>query len=465
MQGGRLALVIAATAVGLGSALLAARSRIDLVLNPPLDVSFDGRVLPPRVELSDWLAERQQAAVEKSVDIDAGGEHLTATFRELGWSLDVRGLLREAQAVPRHETLTARIRRAFEGPPLHPTELPLRVVVDEARGRAYLEELARRVYRAPRNAARDVEHHENVREANGRELALESTLARLEASAELGHAAFELAFRALPPKVFLKDLPVVDVSRVLGAYETDFKHHAGARAVNIRRAASLLNGMILQPGERFSFNRRVGERTVERGFVEAPVLVKDETEKGPGGGVCQVATTLHAAAVLGGLTMLERRSHSRPSGYAPLGLDATVIDGKVDLRFENSLDVPLIIHAFLPTPTSVRVEILGRDAPGRVEHTYRVVEKHPYFRRIVESPEVARGSYERKQKGSYGYDVVSFVRTTEPDGSVVTRRYKSKYWPVPEVLWVGPGTDAEALPPLPKGSAGVEPTETNESDG
>jgi vancomycin resistance protein YoaR len=357
------------------------------------------------------------------------------------------------------------LRRGFEGPPLHPPELPLRVLVDEARSRAYLEELARRVYRAPRNAARDVDHHENVREADGRELALESTLARLETSAELGHTAFQLAFRALPPQVLLRDLPEVDVSRVLGAYETDFKHHAGARAVNIRRAAALLNGMILQPGERFSFNRRVGERTVERGFVEAPVLVKDETEKGPGGGVCQVATTLHAAAVLGGLTMIERRSHSRPSGYAPLGLDATVIDGKVDLRFENSLDAPLIIHAFLPTPTRIRVEILGREAPGRVEHTYRVVERHPYFRRIVESAEVARGNYERKQKGSYGYDVVSFVRTTEPNGSVVTRRYKSKYWPVPEVLWVGPGTDAEALPPLPEGSAGLEPSETDESGG
>ncbi|HET9933037.1 MAG TPA: VanW family protein [Polyangiaceae bacterium] len=460
MHGGRLALVVAALAAGLGGALLAVRSPLELALSPPLDVSFDGRILPPRVEVAEWLEERQRAIRDKPVDIDAGGEHLTATFRELGWSLDTRRMLERAQALPRAETLMGRLQRAFGGPPLLPPELPLRVVVDEARSRAYLEELARRVYRAPRNAARDVVHHENVHEADGRELALESTLARLETSAELGHAAFELSFRTLPPKVFLRDLPEVDVSRVLGAYETDFKHHAGARSVNIRRAAALLNGMILQPGERFSFNRRVGPRTLERGFVEAPVLVKDETEKGPGGGVCQVATTLHAAAVLGGLTMLERRSHSRPSGYAPLGLDATVIDGKVDLRFENSLDTPLVIHAFLPTPTSIRVELLGHDAPGQVEHTYRVIERHPYFRRIVESSEVARGNYERKQKGSPGYDVVSFVRTTEPNGSVVTRRYKSKYWPVPEVLWVGPGTDVAELPPLPDGSAGLEPTES-----
>lgn len=460
MQGGRLALVMVAVAAGFCTSLLAARPRIELFLNPPLDVSFGGRILPPRVELADWLAERQRAAVNRSVDLDAGGERLTATFGELGWSLDVRRMQAEAQALPRPETLTARIKRAFGGPPLQPPELPLRLVVDDARARAYLEALAQRVFRAPRNAARDLEHHENVREADGRELALESSLARLEASAELGHPAFGLVFRRLSPTVFLSDLPAVDVSRVLGAYETDFKRHAGARAVNIRRAANLLNGTLLQPGERFSFNLRVGARTLERGFVEAPVLVKDETEKGPGGGVCQVATTLHAAAVLGGLRMIERRSHSRPSGYAPLGLDATVIDGKVDLRFENSLGEPLIIRAFLPTPTTIRVELLGHEPPGRVEHTYQVVERYPYFRRIVERGEVASGNFERKQKGSYGYDVVSFVRTTDPNGSVVTRRYKSKYWPVPEVLWVGPGTDASLLPPLPEGSAGLEPVES-----
>lgn len=465
MLGGRLVLVMAAAAAGLGAALVATRAQLELVLNPPLDVSFDGRVSPPGTELAQWLSERQQAAMNRNVELDAAGESVTATFAELGWSLDLPRMLGEARALPRAETLPARVARAFGGPPLQPPELPLRVIVDGARARAYLTGLAQRVFRAPRNAARDVEHHENVREANGRELSVESSLARLEASAELGHPAFELAFHALPPKVLLRDLPVVDVSRVLAAYETDFRRHAGARAVNIRRAALLLDGTLLQPGERFSFNRRVGPRTLERGFVEAPVLVKDETEKGPGGGVCQVATTLHAAAVLGGLRMIERRSHSRPSGYAPLGLDATVIDGKVDLRFENSLEEPLLIHAFLPTPTSIRVELLGHEPPGHVEHTYQVLERHPYFRRIVQRNEVAPGNYERKQKGSYGYDVVSFVRTTEPNGSVVTRRYKSKYWPVPEVLWVGPGTDASLLPPLPEGSAGLEPVEPVESGG
>ncbi|MFZ5892314.1 MAG: VanW family protein [Myxococcota bacterium] len=455
MRSGWLAL--AAALFGLGLAVVATKPRWQLALDPPLDVALAGRVLPPRVELSAWLGERAAAALDHTVELDVGDERLTTSFASLGWSLNVRALERDARALPVPAELSSRLRRAFQGPPLKVPELRPRISVDAARAHSFLEALALHVNRPPRDGARDLAKHENVQEADGRELAIEATLARLETSAELGHPSIELAFRSIPPRIRLSDLPRVDVSRVLGVYETDFRRHAGSRAINIRRAANLLNGTIIGPGERFSFNRQVGPRTLERGFVEAPVLVKDETEKGPGGGVCQVATTLHAAAVLGGLSMLERRSHSRPSGYAPLGLDATVIDGKVDLRFENSLDVPLVIHAFLPTPTSIRVELLGHDPPGKVEHTYQVLERHPYYRRIVESRDIARGSFERKQKGTYGYDVVSFVRTRAPDGNILTRRYKSKYWPVPEVLWVGPGTEPTELPPLPEGSAGLEP--------
>jgi vancomycin resistance protein YoaR len=249
----------------------------------------------------------------------------------------------------------------------------------------------------------------------------------------------------------------VDVSQVLGVYETSFKGKAGPRGVNIRRAAKLLNGVVIEPGASFSFNRTVGERTQERGFVEAPVIVNDETEPGLGGGVCQAATTLHAAAVFAGLQVKERRSHSRASGYAPLGLDATVIDGKVDLRLRNPFDSAVMIHALFPTSTSIRVEILGHEPLGRVEHVYHVIERSAFYRRVVEKPELAAGSFEQKQKGSYGYDIVSVVSLTRSDGSVDTRRYPSKYYPVPEVLWVGSGTDTQALPPLPDGSLGLEP--------
>jgi vancomycin resistance protein YoaR len=242
----------------------------------------------------------------------------------------------------------------------------------------------------------------------------------------------------------------------LSQYETSFAHRAGARAVNIRRGAQLLDGYVLAPHATFSFNRVVGERLEARGFIDAPVIVNDEIDKGVGGGICQVASTLHAAAVYAGLPMLERRSHSRPSGYAPLGLDATVIDGKVDLRFSNPYDEPLLIHASLPTATTMRVEILGRDSEWQVEHAAQVIKRHSFLRRVVEKTGLAPGEFKRSQKGSYGYDIVSVVRYRDPSGTVTTHHYKSNYYPVPEVFWVSPGTQLDSLPPLPEGADGVE---------
>jgi vancomycin resistance protein YoaR len=213
---------------------------------------------------------------------------------------------------------------------------------------------------------------------------------------------------------------------------------------------------MIAPGEVFSFNKTVGTRTIERGFTYAPQIVAEELEPGVGGGVCQVASTLHAAAVFGGFEVTQRRSHSRPSGYTPLGLDATVVDGELDLRVKNPYDTALIVHAFLPTPTSLRIELLGRLPQGKVEHFYQVKEKHEFVRRVVVEPGFEPNQSKRRQKGIWGYDVVSTVRTTYPDGQRRFHSYTSTYYPVPEVYWVGPGTDPASLPPLPDGARGLE---------
>ena len=164
-----------------------------------------------------------------------------------------------------------------------------------------------------------------------------------------------------------------------------------------------------------------------------------------------MASTLHAAAVFGNLEVLRRRSHSRPSGYAPLGLDATVIDGTQDFRFKNPYDTPLLIHAYLPSKYVIRIEFLGRDPEAKVEHRYTVSETKPYSRRIWRRSELAPGTFEQKQDGSQGYEVTSWLTVRHPNGEVERRNYPSRYYPVPEVFWVSPDFDLTKLPPLPKG--------------
>ncbi|HET7540006.1 MAG TPA: VanW family protein, partial [Polyangiaceae bacterium] len=357
-------------------------------------------------------------------------------------------------AVPRGNWLGALRRRIAPSPEL--PDVPLSFHFDAARAGRCLAAFARSVHREPVDARLDLKAHARIEDVPGRELDLAASLAQLQQGEREDGAIVPLVTFAIAPRITSDLLLAVDVSRVLSSFETDFAHHAGPRAINIATAARYLNGSVIGPGETFSFNRAVGPRTVERGFTEAPQIVADELEPGVGGGVCQVASTLHAAAVYGGFEILQRRSHSRPSGYAPLGLDATVIDGELDLKLRNPYESALIIHAFLPTPTTLRIELLGRDAPGKVEHFYRVKEKHEFVRRVVVEPGFEPNQSKRHQKGIWGYDVVSTVRTTYPDGQRSYRSYTSTYYPVPEVYWVGAGTDPSTLPPLPEGAHGVE---------
>jgi hypothetical protein len=183
-----------------------------------------------------------------------------------------------------------------------------------------------------------------------------------------------------------------------------------------------------------------------RGFVDAPVIVNDELEEDVGGGVCQVATTLHAAAIFGALEVVTRRSHSRPSGYAPLGLDATVIDGKVDLQLRNPYPEPLLVYVSFPSSYVIRVELLGRLPQAVVRHEYAVTHREPYARRIWNKTEMKPGTFEQKQKGSEGMDVVSVLTIESADGKHKKHRYHSKYYPVPEVFWLGQGVLQAELP-------------------
>jgi vancomycin resistance protein YoaR len=300
-----------------------------------------------------------------------------------------------------------------------------------------------------------IAEHKIVESQVGRRLSVPATLVRLEAVSLSEEPSMDVVVDEIRPRVTEEDLAPVDVTKVLSSYETSFRGKAGPRAVNIRTAGNLLNGAIVLPGEVLSFNQQVGRRIHGRGFVDAPVIVNDELELDVGGGVCQVATTLHAAAVYGNFEVVRRRSHSRPSGYAPLGLDATVIDGKVDLQLRNPFDEPVLVHVSFPERYKIRVELLGRNPDAKVEHAYTVTHREPFARRVWYREEMPIGGMEQKQKGSEGMDVVSVLRIRQDDGSEIRRSYRSKYYPVPEVFWLGEGASSSALPKAPEGLAAV----------
>ena len=118
-----------------------------------------------------------------------------------------------------------------------------------------------------------------------------------------------------------------------------------ARSSNVELAASKINGLVLQPGQSYSFANSVGPVTSGNGYQNATVFVGDALSTDMGGGICQVSSTLYYAQLKAGITNGERHNHSRAVGYVPLGLDATMWEGSLDHSFTNPYDVPIQIVA------------------------------------------------------------------------------------------------------------------------
>lgn len=147
---------------------------------------------------------------------------------------------------------------------------------------------------------------------------------------------------------------------VLGSCET--KHNDDEnRNTNLRLLCAALDGVILQPGEEFSYNGTVGERTEEKGYKPATAYSGTRMVKDIGGGVCQGSTTLYNCALLADLEILERVCHGAKVGYVSLGLDAAVNwNTKTDLRFKNNFHFPMMIKAEV-SDGYVKMQILGTD--------------------------------------------------------------------------------------------------------
>lgn len=131
----------------------------------------------------------------------------------------------------------------------------------------------------------------------------------------------------------------------MAQYTTYFDTRLINRTENIRLAAKALDGKILAPGERFSFNQSVGERTAQAGYKEALIIEGDSFTPGLGGGVCQVSSTLYNAVILAHLEIIERHPHSLPISYVPPGQDATVAYPELDFKFKNNTKAYILIRS------------------------------------------------------------------------------------------------------------------------
>ena len=154
-----------------------------------------------------------------------------------------------------------------------------------------------------------------------------------------------LAVAESQPVVRKESLGKLDVKTVLASWETRYSTASidSDRTYNLKVGADKLNGYVLQPGQVFRLTLPL-EIARKKGYRVAPVISGGELIDGLAGGMCQIASTLHAAAFFAGLEIVRSTPHSRPSTYIPMGLDSTVVYPSVDLKLKNPFDFPVVIH-------------------------------------------------------------------------------------------------------------------------
>ena len=242
--------------------------------------------------------------------------------------------------------------------------------------------------------------------------------ALLVAASRPANRTAELVVRTVEPERTTAEAEAMGIERRLGTYTT-LNAGTSDRITNLRRAIELLHGALVPPGGVFSFNERIGERTVERGFRSAPVIIKDEYDEAVGGGVSQVATTVFNAAWEAGVKIVERNPHSLYISRYQLGRDATVNYPDLDLRFHN--DTPKwIFVAGSWDAAGITVSLYGGGPARRVESgagTQRITGP-PRVRRVPD-PTLRKGKTILEEEGSPS-SATSVTRTVyAADGTVL----------------------------------------------
>lgn len=224
----------------------------------------------------------------------------------------------------------------------------------------------------------------------------------------------------------------------LASYSSSFATSGANRSSNVILAANTISGTVLMPGDVFSFNSALGERTVANGYKTAGAYVGGKTVDQVGGGICQVSSTLYNTVLLSNLEIVERRSHQMVVGYVPQGRDATVNWGTTDFRFKNNTDFPVKIVSEI-NGKNVKISMLGTKTIPNMEvkiETETVSVLSP-AERYVEDPTLPAGTT-KKDTGKTGY-VVASTRVVYSNGAEIKREKltNSRYNPTDTVITVG----------------------------
>ncbi|MEL1133843.1 VanW family protein [Desulfitobacterium sp. THU1] len=403
-------------------------------------------------ELETWLAQPLKFQID--------GEIVELPLKDLDPRVEVDTLIAEAYAQNQPGSLFARIQKAnaSQGAPLD-----LGLHWDEQKLADTLKKSLASFEKAPMDASFTINDQNQMSiqaEQIGQSI---DTVALLTQIKEI-HMLQELTPLKVDrvevaPTVTAAELEAKKIDGLIASYTTWFDPGNIERSANVRLAAESLDGALIEPGGIISFNKIVGERTGDRGYQDALIIVNGEFVPGLGGGICQVSSTLYNAGLLANLKIEERTNHGLAVAYVPLGRDATVVYGAIDLKLKNDTDRYMLIRSKL-SGGSVTIEFYGKTTPGReIIIANQVEQVIPFETQTTQDNTLAPGTEIIKQNGQNGY-VATASRTIKVNGEVIETQAlgKSTYISLPKIIVKGPALPAKPKPePNPEPPAPAEP--------
>lgn len=262
-------------------------------------------------------------------------------------------------------------------------ELPVREADPEP---INLEKIRKEIYKEPKDAYIEENPFKVYTHVNGVDFNI--TMEEAEKIIQADKQEYEIPLKITIPEKTIADLGEKAFPDQLSTYTTRYNSGNYNRSNNLELAAKAINGTVLMPGETFSYNQTVGERTISAGYKAAAAYAGGKVIQDVGGGICQISSTLYNAVLLANLEITDRSNHCFETSYVPAGRDATVNWGTVDFQFKNNRKYPIKIETTAGGGIAT-IEDNGFD--GCNSETYKILKLNG---EVVSQALISRDSYD-----------------------------------------------------------------------
>ncbi len=316
----------------------------------------------------------------------------------------------------KEQELKEKIRQAYQGEIVEEIEIPIEEVEPE---KINLQKIHDEIYKEPQNAYVSQNPVQVYPHVNGIDFAI--SVEEAQKILEENKEEYIIPLTITVPEKTTENLGEEAFPTVLGEFTTRYDASNKNRSNNLEIASKKIDGTVVLPGEIFSYNKIVGERTIAEGYKEAAVYSGGKVVEGIGGGICQLSSTLYNAVLYANLEIVSRSNHRFLTSYVEAGRDATVSWGTIDFQFKNTRTYPIkVVSTVKNGVVNIQIKGIQEEKEYTVTIQNTVTETIPYTTNTIEDSTIPKGTTVIEQNGANGAKSVTY-KIVSYNGIIVER--------------------------------------------